>query len=351
MSKIIEDIEIHMGNQEIGAPDNLRNIIVDFIDGAKRRLEIAVQELDCMEIAEAIIRARQRKVVVKLVIEGDYLTVKKAVKNPFELTGENEVNRQIHDAILRSKIDTKSDFNPKIFHQKFLIRDGSAVLTGSTNFTKTGTSVNLNHIVIVHSRKAANIYTKEFKEIQKGRFGKQSEGHDPHPKSVTVSDIPIKILFAPDHNPEMEIMKQMLKAQKRIDFAIFTFAQSSGIDDTMISLCKSGIKIRGIMDIQQANQKWAATHPIHQAGVELYIAKKKKKLNKLHHKLMVIDEQVLIVGSFNYTNPANLLNDENIMILGNLKGSDTVSQKKQKKLAQYALNEIDRMIEVFGRKI
>jgi hypothetical protein len=31
----------------------------------------------------------------------------------------------------------------------------------------------------------------------------------------------------------MEIMKQMLKAKDRIDFAMFTFAQSSGIDDTI----------------------------------------------------------------------------------------------------------------------
>jgi hypothetical protein len=37
----------------------------------------------------------------------------------------------------------------------------------------------------------------------------------------------------------MEIMKQMLKAKTSIDFAMFTFAQSSGIDDTMFRLVPS----------------------------------------------------------------------------------------------------------------
>jgi hypothetical protein len=43
-------------------------------------------------------------------------------------------------------------------------------------------------------------------------------------------------MFAPRYGPEMEIMKQMLKAASRVDFAMFIFAQSSGIDDTMIRL-------------------------------------------------------------------------------------------------------------------
>jgi hypothetical protein len=66
------------------------------------------------------------------------------------------------------------------------------------------------------------------------------------------------VLFAPDHNPEMEIMKQMMKARSRIDFAIFTFAKSSGIDDTMIRLRDLGMPIRGVFDGKQGAQNWAA---------------------------------------------------------------------------------------------
>ena len=120
MASKVGDIELYMGPQEVGGPDDLRKAIVDFIDGATKRLDIAVQELESMEIAQAVIRARQRKVVVRLVLEGDYLSVRRAVPNPFGSRGTNELNRLIHDDILRSNINVKSDFNSSIFHQKFL---------------------------------------------------------------------------------------------------------------------------------------------------------------------------------------------------------------------------------------
>ena len=332
MPKIIGKVELHMGPQQVGGPDDLKTAIVDFIDGAKTRLYIAVQELDSADITRAIIRARQRKVLVKLVLEGSYLTVKRARADPFLQAGQNEANRQLHDAVLRASIDVKSDFNPDIFHQKFIIRDGSAVLTGSTNFTDLGTTKNLNHVVIIHDRKVANTYTKEFMEIQEGRFGANGEGHDPSPRDVTVSDIPVRILFAPDHSPEMEIMKQMAKAKSRVDFAVFTFARSSGIDDMMIQLTQgAGKTVRGLLDGQSANQTWAATRPVKNAGARLLVTKSQPgtPLGKLHHKLMVIDEQVIIAGSFNYTGPATRLNDENIVILGDLESTGEVTSQTE----------------------
>ena len=229
-------VELHVGPRRISSTlDNLEEVIVEFIDGAKKRLEIAVQELENRAIAQALVKARQRKVLVKLVVEQDYLRASPPFSDPWTPSGKrNEENRLIHDAVLRANIDVKSDYNSKIFHQKFIIRDRTSLLTGSTNFTATGTESNLNHVVIVHDEKVAKIYAKEFREIQRGHFGKLSEGHDPAPLDVTVSDVPIRVLFAPDHSPEMEIMKQMMKARKRIDFAIFTFARSSGLDDTMM---------------------------------------------------------------------------------------------------------------------
>ena len=183
-------------------------------------------------------------------------------------------------------------------------------------------------------------------------FGKLDEGHDPVPDVVRVSDVPVKVLFAPDHNPEMEIMKQMARARKRIDFAIFTFSESSGIDDQMIAISRGGVKIRGVLDGRMANQVWAAGHGLLEdtTGIKLWSVPGQRPLRKLHHKLMVIDEQVVIAGSFNYTGPANRLNDENIVILGSLQDTDA-SISKQRSLASYALKEIDRIVETYGYRL
>lgn len=355
MAQKVGNIEIYMGPHQIGGADDLLSIIVNFIDGAKKRLFIAVQELDSKPIAEAIIRAKQRKVLVKLVLEADYLIAKTALQDPFTPGGSHEPNRTLHDAILRAKIKVNLDYNPKIFHQKFMIRDSKSVLTGSTNFTETGTSVNLNHIIIIHDEKFAKIYNREFTEIQQGHFGKLNEGHDPRPKEVLVSNVRIKTLFAPDHNPEMEIMKQIAKAKKRVDFAIFTFSQSSGIDDQLVFAKQAGIDIRGALYRSQANQRWSAKETLRNAGLDVYLVPKtglpSPRPRKLHHKLMIIDEQLIIAGSFNYTGPANKLNDENIVIIGDLDTSETDAVQKQKSLARFALSEVNLIISEFGVKV
>ena len=350
MPKIIGNVELYMGPHQTGAFDNLEETIVDFINAAQSRLEVAVQELDSPQIAEALIRARQRKVTVKVVTEHNYLIERPPVRQPDRPSGKYQTNRDLHASLLRANIDIKTDYNTNIFHQKFIVRDRQSLLTGSTNFTETGTSKNLNHIVIVHDSEVAKIYAREFREISRGHFGKLSKGHGRSPKDVIVSGIPIRVLFAPDHNPEMEIMKQMAKAKKSIDFAIFTFSNSSGIDDQMLLIRRLNMPMRGAMDFKQGVQKWAATDRLVNAGVEIYTVRPSRTIGNLHHKLMVLDGQVMIAGSFNYTGPANKLNDENIIILGDLDSTENDSIALQKGMAGYALQEINRIMDTFGER-
>lgn len=262
--------------------------------------------------------------------------------DPFKPGGANEINRELFSAMLRATVDVKSDFNSKIFHQKFMIR-GNSVLTGSTNFTTTGVTKNLNHIIVVEDAEIANAYKKEFREIQRGKFGKLSIDREEKPKETHVSKVRIKPLFAPDHGPEMEIMKQILKAKERIDFAVFTFAQSSGIDEALIAAHKSGIQVNGILDRRQANQKWAAKKVLTDAGVNIEIAGGTNGVGKLHHKLMTIDDKVSIFGSFNHTGPANKSNDENILIVGDTEETDSTGKNRQRAIALAARMEIDRI--------
>ena len=67
-------------------------------------------------------------------------------------------------------------------------------------------------------------------------------------------------------------------------------------------------------------------------------------MRKLYHKLMVLDDAVTIIGSFNYTGPANMVNDENIVVLGDLDTRDPAQMAAQKVLADYARAEIERIL-------
>jgi phosphatidylserine/phosphatidylglycerophosphate/cardiolipin synthase-like enzyme len=370
-------IEAYVGPKELGAADDLEGVIVDFIGGARSSLDIAVQELDSQPIAQAILDARWRGVSVNLFLEQDYqrtpLRSKKGVPlAPKTKAGETPgdalrrvqwgdddtdlaANRRILAALLRSDVEVKGDFNPKIFHQKFALRDyrggkatkpgRPALLTGSANFTLTDTHRNLNHVFVFNSARVCREYEREFAQLRLGRFGR--EIHGDVPKLFDLSGVPAKVLFAPEHTPELEIMKQMLKGTKEVFFAIFTFAGSSGIDDTMVALARSGMQICGVVDRGQAAHGWAAPKTMKHDNISLFQPRRASGVRKLHHKLMVIDERVVVAGSFNYTEPANDYNDENIFVLGSVFREThgiAVASDPTGDLARYMKAEIERII-------
>jgi phosphatidylserine/phosphatidylglycerophosphate/cardiolipin synthase-like enzyme len=368
-------IEAYVGPAELGAADDLETVIADFIAGARSTLAVAVQELDNPVIAQALLDASWRGVRVELFLEQDYLrsplvgnppnlpvprpgeTQEEALRRVQWDEDETELaeNRRILAALLRSDVQVRGDYNPKIFHQKFVLRDydgkaapTSALLSGSANFTVTDCHRNLNHVFVFRNAFVCRQYATEVEQLRRGSFGRGMHGDVP--KVYDLAGVPVKVLFAPDHTPELEIVKQMLKGTEEITFAIFTFAGSSGIDDAMLALARGGMKVRGVLDRTQAAHDWAAPPWLVHENIELYVPRRTgplKTLRKLHHKLMVIDEQVVVAGSFNYTAPANEYNDENIFVLGSVhdevEGIDVVANPCRE-IARHLKAEIDRII-------
>ncbi|MBI5462127.1 MAG: phospholipase [Gammaproteobacteria bacterium] len=370
-------IEVFCGPVELGAPDNLEQVIVEFIRGAEKTLDIAVQELDNEPIAQALLDAALKGIDIRMFMEQDYLRAERPPKvapkanqtqREAELAAQWDeprrpatlrTNRDILAALLRCGVDVKTDLNPEIFHQKFIVRDyrcgkslgNPALLTGSTNFTETDTHKNLNHTIIFHDYRVARAYAGEFAELMGGTFGALRLREEDLPKTINIKGVPVRVLFAPDDHPELEIIKQMLKARSRLDFAVFTFAVSSGIDDALLMLRLAGIDIQGVLDAGQGAQDWACTPWLQAAGIEVFVSDKNKLpgLRKLHHKLMVIDDDIVIAGSMNYTGPANDYNDENIFVLGNPydlpKGEGgPVDHAECKAIAMFFRNEIERIV-------
>jgi phosphatidylserine/phosphatidylglycerophosphate/cardiolipin synthase-like enzyme len=338
-------IEAYVGPRELGAGDDLEHEILRFIAGARHSLDIAVQELDSEPVTQALLDAAFNGISIRMFTEQDYLKAERPpriIPRPGQTPDQarldaqwqerrrpkdRKTNRDIHAALLRSGIDVKADLNPQIFHQKFIVRDyrnnrsqgNAALLTGSTNFTATGTHRNLNHLLVFNDHRICKSYAREFEELRAGFFGAMRRRERDIPKTVNLKGVPVRVLFAPDDLPELEVVKQMLKASRRLDFAVFTFSQSSGIDDALVMLHKARIRIRGVLDKGQGGRDWAASHWLHEAGIQVHLSDPGKLagLGKLHHKLMVIDDDIVVAGSMNYTRPANEYNDENLFVIGN----------------------------------
>jgi phosphatidylserine/phosphatidylglycerophosphate/cardiolipin synthase-like enzyme len=368
-------IEAYVGPTELGAADDLEAVITDFVAGARSTLSVAVQELDSPAIAQALVDASWRGVRVELFLEQDYLRsplVGDPPKPPVPRPGETAAdalhrvqwleddtelaeNRRILAALLRSDVQVRGDYNPRIFHQKFVLRDydgrarpSSALLSGSANFTLTDTHRNLNHVFVFRSAFVCRQYLTEVEQLRAGSFGRGMHGDVP--KVYDLGGVPVKVLFAPDHTPELEIVKQMLKGTEEIVFAVFTFAGSSAIDDAMLALARGGMKVRGVVDRTQAAHDWAAPAWLVHDNIELFVPRRSgvfADLRKLHHKLMVIDEQVVIAGSFNYTAPANEFNDENIFVVGSVHAEVEgieVAEQPCRVIARHLKAEVERII-------
>ncbi|MBW3579219.1 MAG: hypothetical protein KY462_16100 [Actinobacteria bacterium] len=221
---------------------------------------------------------------------------------------------------------------------------------GSANFTVTDTHHNLNHLIVFHSAYVCRRYLDEVEQLRRGEFGRGRHGSVP--AIYDLSGMPVKVLFAPDHTPELELVKQILKARKEIVFAIFTFAGSSGIDDALLAMADNPQipSIRGVLDPAQAAHGWAAPRWLDHPKIELFVPEKAgifASLRKVHHKLMVIDRRVMVAGSMNYTRPANDFNDENLFVIGSTHDEVegiAVAAQPSRDLALHVRNEIERII-------
>jgi len=188
-------IKVFFGPKGHKAPDDLEKVIVDFIDEAEESLEVAVQELDNPLIAAALERASRRhktskpdrRISVRIVVEANYLRESSPIPPPDpndpnseEKPGQFEENREKMRQLLRSAAHFKLDFNASTFHQKFIVRDynrpKAALLTGSTNFTTTGTRSNLNNLVIFHHPDIVKAYHSEWNQRQHREGPNKSQG-------------------------------------------------------------------------------------------------------------------------------------------------------------------------------
>ncbi|MFW6156231.1 MAG: phospholipase D-like domain-containing protein [Armatimonadota bacterium] len=308
----------------------LEEEIVGFIEGARETLDIAVQEIRWSEdgewpIAEAILKAARRGVQVRVIVEGDYYDD----AHPGNLAFFEQLEREPSVEIMR-------DDNPAIFHNKFVIRDAAgqdaALLTGSTNFTDTGTRANYNHIVVINfppvSRSPSyyamlSRYQAEFDEAWSGVFG----DHEPsqEPLRCWIGRTYARAYFAPDNDPDDHLLDLLLGARDSLDVMVFTFGSSSPLMAGVVNRwftwehqrtreATARRRLRVATESQQA-QYWSAYPPLLAMGVPVRVERNPNA--KLHHKVAIIDEARVILGSYNWTLAANNRNDENLLVLSN----------------------------------
>ena len=101
------------------------------------------------------------------------------------------------------------------------------------------------------------------------------------------------------------------------------YLTNSDIIEELISAKKRGVEIKVIVDSSLKYEKQARHMQLIEAGIPVKIENWK---GKLHQKSAIVDGVYTIVGSTNWTKSANIVNDENMLIIKNEK----IAQKQEK---------------------
>lgn len=273
-----------------GGPDAA---LAEAIDGAQTSVDMAVYDLDLWSVRDALLRADERGVSVRLVVEADNL-------------GSPEV----YD-LIAAGIPLVADGWDWLMHDKFTVIDRSEVWTGSMNYTVRDGYFNDNNLLRLVSSDVAQAYADEFDEMfleeTFGPFSPPGQGR----RAVLGDGTEVEVYFAPDDRPRERLLTLVNGARERIDFLAFAFT-SPELAQAMIARHLLGVGVRGVLESGQAASLGTQWEALRLAGVDVRLD---GNPDNMHHKVIVIDAAVVVTGSYNFSRSAEEFNDENLLVL------------------------------------
>ena len=119
------------------------------------------------------------------------------------------------------------------------------------------------------------------------------------------------VCFTPGGDCTGEIVSEIGKAQKQILVQAYSFT-SAPIAKALLDAFKRKVDVQVILDKSQRTERYSSATFLSNSGIPTYIDSKHAIA---HNKIMIIDEETLITGSFNFTKAAQEKNAENLLIM------------------------------------
>ena len=121
----------------------------------------------------------------------------------------------------------------------------------------------------------------------------------------------VQVYFSPNGGCTEAIVGELNKAKAEILVQAYSFT-SKEIAKALTDAHKRGVKVQVMLDKSNLTEKYSAADFVAHAGIPLLIDSEHAIA---HNKVMVIDGETVITGSFNFTKAAEEHNAENLLIL------------------------------------
>jgi phosphatidylserine/phosphatidylglycerophosphate/cardiolipin synthase-like enzyme len=122
---------------------------------------------------------------------------------------------------------------------------------------------------------------------------------------------PIDVYFSPHAGATAAICREIAQARTEILVQAYSFT-SAPIAQALLAAHKRGIRVAVILDKSQRTQKYSSASFLMNASIPTYIDAEHAIA---HNKIILIDREVVITGSFNFTKAAEEKNAENLLVI------------------------------------
>ena len=279
--------------ERVGGIDEI--IAADLLQ-AQTRVDIAAFDLDALPIVEALIALESRGIPVRVV------------------TDDGGTDASTTNRLRRNGISVVEDRRNAFMHNKFIVIDERIVWTGSLNYTSNGAYCNNNNAVRFDVPELAANYRTEMDEMYEQRqFGPGSPENTPYPQ-LFVNGVLVETYFAPEERIAPGIASAIATAREEILFLAFSFTEEQ-IGEALLARAQEGIAVRGVFEATGADSPFSYYERLLLARLPNLEVRKDGNRRIMHHKVLIVDRELVIFGSFNFSSSANESNDENVVMV------------------------------------
>jgi phosphatidylserine/phosphatidylglycerophosphate/cardiolipin synthase-like enzyme len=189
-------------------------------------------------------------------------------------------------------------------HQKILILDRDLIFLGSANMTSASLRMHDNLVIGLRSPVVAK-FLLEHPPYTSGSLRTMVGGQD----------LELHLLPDPQGHVISDLSRFIRTASRSIKIALFTFTHA-GLCEEVIAAKRRGVEVKIVLD--QHSSLGASAKVVKQlaeAGIPLLLS---RGVQLLHHKFLLIDDELLICGSANWTKAAFCKNSDCILVLHRL---------------------------------
>jgi phosphatidylserine/phosphatidylglycerophosphate/cardiolipin synthase-like enzyme len=128
---------------------------------------------------------------------------------------------------------------------------------------------------------------------------------------LTLNNTPTQVYFSPNGGCTEAIVREITNAKSEILVQAYSFT-SAPIAKALVSAHKRGVKVEAILDKSQRSERYTSASFLANSGIPTFID---AHHTIAHNKIMIIDKETVITGSFNFTRAAEEKNAENLLII------------------------------------